>query len=232
MRLSGIHQLADPFAAAARLAPRRYREAAVTTSSLIRWSGAALAIGGVSIAGFYAALTPFGGPNGSTAADTSAPAFLIGHGMHIFGGIFTLFGLVGLYLRYRQRTGTIAFVGFVLAFVGTSLFAGLGMIAEFVAPTLARRGTLPAAPELLGPLVPLTFLPFLLGYLLLGVALMRSGVARWGPISLMLGTLLLSLPWPWPVNLIGAVLFAAGTVLLGLPLWAERTAISAPAAGG
>ncbi len=207
--------------------------AAVTTSSLVRWSGAALAIGGVSIAGFYAALAPFGGPNATTAADTSTPWFLIGHGLHLIGGVVTLLGLVGLYLRYPQRTGTVAFLGFVLAFIGTSLFAGLGMIAEFVAPTLARKGTLPGAPELLGPLIPLTFLPFLLGYLLLGGALIRSAVApRWGPILLMLGALLLALPWPWPVNLIGGVLFAAGTVLLGLPLWSEGRAIPAPAAGG
>ncbi len=205
----------------------------MTTSSLVRWSGAALAIGGVSIAGFYAALTPFGGPNATSAADTSTPAFLIAHGLHVIGGVVTLLGLVGLYLHHRQRTGAIAFVGFVLAFVGTALFAGLGMIAEFVAPTLARNGTLPAAPELLGPLVPLTFLPFLFGYLLFGGALIRSAVIpRWGPLALMLGALLLALPWPWPVNLIGGALFAAAAVLLGLPLWSEGRGITAPAAGG
>ncbi len=203
----------------------------MTTVSLIRWSGAALAIGGVSIAGFYAALTPFGGPNATTPADTASPAFLLGHGLHLIGGVVTLLGVVGLFLRYRERTGTVAFVGFVLAFVGTALFAGLGMIAEFVAPTLARKGALPTAPELLGPLVPLTFVPFLLGYLLLGGALIRSAVGpRWGPILLMLGVLLLALPWPWPVNLIGGVLFAAGTVLLGLPLWSEGRAMTAPVA--
>jgi hypothetical protein len=191
--------------------------------TLRRWSGLAFAIGGVSIAGFYVGLVPTGGPGGATAQDTSAPAYLIAHGLHTVGGVLTLLGLVGFYLSQAERTGKIGFAGFVLAFIGTAFYAGLGMIAEFVAPALAARAPELGAPER-GPLVPLAFVPFLVGYVLLGAATLRSGTGpRAGAIAFILAAVLVALPWPWPLNLIGGVVFAFATLSVGLALASGTT---------
>ena len=197
----------------------------MSSARLIRWSGVALALGGIAIALFVLALVPIGGFDaGGKAENTLTGIYRLSHGLHILGAVLALFGLVGLYGRLKDRTGWLGLIGFVLAFVGTSLFVGLGMIAEFIVPVLAV-----SAPPLLdpagplgasSPLFPLTFLPFLVGYILLGIATLRAGVLpRWSGLLLIIAAVLFALPVPWPVPVAGAIAYGAGLIWLGSALW-------------
>lgn len=201
----------------------------MSTQNLMRWSGWALAIGGIAIAGFFLALLPIGGVTATT--ESSPGLYYLAHGLHTIGGVLAALGLVGLYARQSEKTGWLGLIGFVLAFIGTTLFAGLGMISEFLLPPIFTN-----APALVAPggaldpnsliIFPLTFLPFLVGYILLGIATMRAGVLpRWSGLLLILGAILFALPVPWPVPVVGAVLYAAGMGWIGYVLWSEKGAM-------
>ena len=103
-------------------------------SSLIRWSGLALVLAGVSLAAFML-IHPFGAVAG---ADVAARfTWIPSHTFHFLGALFALFGLVGLHLRQLQVTGKLGSIGFVIAFIGTAMFVGTGMITAFLWPVIA-----------------------------------------------------------------------------------------------
>jgi hypothetical protein len=195
----------------------------MSATNLIRWSGLALIVGGSGVAGFLLALIPIGG---FSAAPAQSPGlYFLAHGLHTIGAALAALGLVGLYARQSERAGWLGLVGFVLAFVGTTLFTGLGMISEFIMPQIFAQAPTLVAPG--GPLatnssliIPLTFVIFLLGYVLLGIATMRAGVLpRGSGLLLIVAALLFALPWPWPVSVAGALVYAAGMAWIGVTLW-------------
>ncbi len=193
----------------------------MSAATLIRWSGASLAIGGIAVAGFVVALVP-GGGFGATPQDLGA-TYLLAHGSHTVGGVLALLGLVGLYVRLRERSATLAFVGFFVAFVGTTFFDALGLMSELVVPALSA----PLTEAQLAPLFAITFLPFLAGYVLLGVAVFRDrAFLRWSGPLLIVSAVLFALPWPWPVPVAGAIAYAVALASLGSVLW-SRTAVTA-----
>ena len=97
----------------------------MSSSTLIRWGGLALAVGGISIAGFFLGLVGLGS---LTATSVESPRlYLLAHGLHTIGGALAVLGLVALYAREYERLGRMGLIGFVLAMIGTSFFAGLGL---------------------------------------------------------------------------------------------------------
>jgi hypothetical protein len=123
-------------------------------------------------------------------------------------------GLVGLYARQSQAAGLLGLLGFLAAFAGTILLAGFFWSSAFIAPALAN-----AAPTLLnaGPppgLTP-TFSTFAIGWILFGVASLRTRVyPRVAVIVLIIGAALTFLPIP----LVGVV-FDVGVAWLGFSLF-------------
>jgi hypothetical protein len=206
----------------------------MSSEVLVRWSGLALAVGGIGIATFLLTLYPLG--------DSLSPQVLLigasvaAHIFHIVGALAALVGLAGLYSRIRDRTGWLGLLAFLVATFGTAFSVAGGLVAAFIFPVIAAR-----APDALEPQGPLfgpgpagtaflfVFLLSMAGYSLLGVALLRS--RQFAPAAcwlLIAGAILLNLPsspiTPIPsiVPTVGAVLFGAATLWLGWELWTDQ----------
>lgn len=205
----------------------------MSVARLVRWSGLALMGAGVAFAIFmtlhpYDALAGSHGPH----EDTWVPA----HAFHFVGALLALLGLNGLYVRQRQASGRLGFVGFLLAFIGTAMFVGTGMITAFVWPVIAE--TNPAFVDADGPMfedpltqfaVQATYGFLIVGFVVLAVATFRARVfPRWAALVLGLGIVLFGVPVdpvgpvPWFVRIVGAFVFGLALVVLGARLWSER----------
>jgi hypothetical protein len=198
-------------------------------AQLIRWSGLAGILGGISIAVFVL-VHPWNQFVGAEVARTTA--WRIAHSLHFVGATLTLLGLIGLYARQMQHLGQLGLIGFVLAFIGTAMFVGTGMLTAFIWPMVAVQ-----APDALGqdgamflpPAVValvLTAVVVTLGYILFGLAMLRASVLpRWGIVLFVVGAVLgmgppqpLG-PLPWAGLVLGGVLFGIGGIWLGYALW-------------
>ena len=200
----------------------------MSSETLIRWSGLALAVGGIGIAGFVVATLPIGGLEASVEQTLSA-TYLLAHGLHTVGGVFALFGLMGLYIRQMDESGWLGLIGFVVAFIGTALFVGLGMISEFISPLVAAEapGLMEKGGALEDPaklvILPISIVIFIVGYILLGIATFRANVfPRWSGLVLVVGAVLFFPPLPWPIPVVGAVVYGLALLWLGYALWSGR----------
>ncbi len=201
----------------------------VSQTTVVRWSGVALALGGVFFA-IFMLLHPFDQLEGPVAV---RPVWVAAHSFHFLGALFTLLGLGGLYSSQREATGWLGLTGFVLAFIGTAMFVGTGLITAYIWPVIAGHDPSfvePGGPMFNHPLTSgVTMAPYIfmvLGYLLFGAMALRAGaLPRWGLALLMAGIVLFSVPVhpvgpvPWVVRVIGAVVFGSGLVWLGCALW-------------
>ena len=202
----------------------------MASSDLIRGSGLAFILGGVSF-GLFMLLHPvdqLAGAHGAESA-TWVPA----HTFHFLGALFTLFGLVGLYAGRMKETGWLGLLAFVVAFIGTAMFVGTGMITAYLWPVIARTAPTfvdPDGPMFTDPLafgtISATYGFLAVGYILLGIVILRARIlARWAGLLLIVGVVLFSVPVspvgpaPWIVRVIGALVFGAGLAWLGYALW-------------
>jgi hypothetical protein len=210
----------------------------MSTQNLMRWSGLALVVGGLGIALFLITLYPLGNffdPETFTSSQS-----VLAHTFHWVGATFALLGLVGWQVKQRVQVGMTGLIGFILAFIGTTLTLVGGVSAGYVLPVVAIE-----APQALDPQGPffasanaipffVGFATFMLGYVLLGIATIRAGILpRWGAVLVMLGAILFNLPpqplGPFPtfVILVGAVLWGAGAVWIGFALWSSKSDMTA-----
>ncbi len=187
----------------------------MSSSDLIRWSGLAAMVAGVSLViADLLAIFLFGDQFSETV---TTGTYTLNTVLDMIALILLLLALVGLYVRQAEVTGPLGLVGFCVAFVGTVLVAGFAWASLFVAPALAT-----AAPELLdtGPppgLLP-TFIPFAVGWLLFGIASLRGRVyPRWAAILLIVGAVISILP-------LTQIVLAVAVALLGLYLFTGRDA--------
>lgn len=204
-----------------------------TQNNLIRWSGLALAVGGVGIALFLITVYPLG--NFLSPAVLAMGQSMLAHTFHWIGATFALLGLVGWYVRQKAETGILGLIGFILAFIGTSMSLVGAVSAGYIFPSVAM-----ANPELFDPTGPLFasasaipfffgFGAFMLGYVLLGIATIRAQILpAWGATLVIAGAIFFNLP-PQPVGpvptfvtLLGAILYGAGAVWIGLALWSGK----------
>jgi hypothetical protein len=205
----------------------------MTPAHLVRWSGLANVVGGVSLAAFVIE-HPWNRFVGAAVARSAE--WRIAHSLHFVGAALVLFGLMGLYAREREHIGVLGLVGFVTAFLGTAMFVGTGMITAFVWPMVAVRapgaldpqGAMFAPPALTA--FSLTAFAVTIGYVLFGIALLRAGrVPRPATALLVVGAVMGMVPpqplgpMPWPGLVLGGVLYGGGAVWLGVTLWREAT---------
>ena len=193
------------------------------TTNDARWSGIALIGAGVGYALFWSLLLPLGTLVGAHVVHD--PLWVPAQWIHVVGALLALFGIMGLYVRLRSQTSLFRRISFVMAVIGTVLFFVDGMFALVLFPAVADQ-----APALLnatgafftGP-VAIAFIVFaatnMIGNLLLGGALLQSGLFPRGAVMLnLLGSVLFNLP-PGPVPLIilvtGAILWGISAVWLG-----------------
>lgn len=202
------------------------------STKLIRWSGLSLMLGGIAIAIHYITHPP-----GETAEYTSYPLWAFAHWIGGIAALLILFGLIAVYLRQSEKIGMLGLVGFVLAFVGTALYAGGEVIfGAIMGPFIAAQ-----APTWLDPSSPFAsvtrlalltiYLPLLFGYLILGIATLRARIfPRLGswliilitPIGV-LGLALIGSSLQLVFQILGGLAWGVGSLVWGYTLWLAKS---------
>jgi hypothetical protein len=105
--------------------------------------------------------------------------------------LLVLLGLPGLYAAQRGRMGRLGLVGFLTAFAGTYLIAVTGNFG-FLAPVLAKQS--PAVLDSVNQYMPVVIINglaailFMIGYVLFGVAMIRTAaLPRWSGVLVAVG---------------------------------------------
>jgi uncharacterized membrane protein YciS (DUF1049 family) len=142
----------------------------------------------------------------------------------VFNGVLGLLlsvlvqlGLVGLYARQARAAGTLGLVGFVLAFVGVNLSMGASFVDAFAKPVVWPWEDPEYFERTVAALA--IFAPgFVLGWVLFGVATLRTRVYPRASVMLLIaGALILLLPL-----LLGGIVFAVALAWMGYVLFTGR----------
>jgi hypothetical protein len=199
------------------------------SSKFIRLSGILLVLAGllVAISWSFHPLAPDDQAMQSTR-------WLIVHGLAGIGLVLSVPGLLGLYDQLSDDSGVLGLIGFILAAIGTALFAGAILFIEVATlPFISALGNgeelLQSAPPTFMAVFAVTFISFALGFILLGVVALRATVLpRRAGLLLLIGAPLFAFPVPPApviVNTIGAVLFGLGYVWLGYAFWTDTSKV-------
>jgi hypothetical protein len=203
-------------------------------AALRRWSGLALVAGGLLLA-VATALHP---SRETPATILQAEVRLVAaHVLFTLSSLLVLLGLPGLYGAESVRMGRLGLVGFLLAFMGTTLIAVSGNFG-FLAPVLAAES--PATIDAINLYLPVVALNgvafggFVVGFVLFGMAMAKTAtlprasgllVAVGAPCQVFgfaLGQIVS--PALWSVAIFGSVALGAGLAWPGYQLWQNPAA--------
>lgn len=201
-------------------------------SSLYSLCGIAMLLAGLSVA-LWTLTHPWGTIAGPEVGGSGR--WMISHTFHFTAGLFASVGLLALAPRQFGQVSNLERVGFLVAFAGSVMFTGTGVITAFVWPILATQA--PALVELSGPffspphpIIGITAVTFSLGYILLAAALARAGLISRGIAAVTaLGAVLL-IPPPPPLSPVPWIVFPTGGVLFGIGLAALTVVVTKEAA--
>jgi hypothetical protein len=193
----------------------------MSSSNLIRWSGLGGVVGGVLLAAFeLLESTLFSGQPESVSAVTSS--WIIIQVGYLVAFLLLTLALVGLYALQVEQAGSLGLTAFLVALTGIVLMAGSQWGAAFLGPWIAE-----AAPELIDAEPAgitifgyiLSMLLVALGFLLFGLASLRTKVLpRGAAMLLMAGAVLLIVLEMLELPIITVVLDAA-LIWMGYALW-------------
>ena len=195
----------------------------IDADKLIRWSGFTLIL-----AGLLFGLFPFAHPNHDPEGFRGA-AWIPAHLMPNVGAIVALFGLVGLFVRQFRVAGTLGLAAFIASIVGTASFVSGLMIEAFIIPYMSLelpQLTIDDAPPLgIGEAFMIMKMLFMLGFLLVGAAVIRARILPRGVGVLVIVAILVNTFGDMiigePAFYLGSVLFGTALGWLGYALWAE-----------
>lgn len=184
-------------------------------SKVIRWCGGAAVIGGaLFVLGDLLGLSLGGDFTESAGTNT----FVVQQALFLLGAMLVLFGLFGLYAYQVEATGNLGLVGFLAAFLGTTLLVGLSWTQLFVVPGLAAEAPVLLKTEPVGSM--LSFLAFLVGWLVFGVSALRAGVyPRAAAGLLIVGAVLPLVGFILPAS---AFVFGIAVAWLGLIVFSSK----------
>lgn len=199
-----------------------------------RWSGLALAIAGILFGTFM-----FFHPS-NDAQGAMNPLWTPVHVMWFVSYLLILLGLNAFPVNLGDEVGKLGFTAYILSFLGTALSLPIAVWDSFIVPYLAVH-----APKMIEQIEEssletsvltfrivffLTVITFSLGFMLLGISLMRMHLL----LRVAGGLLMIGAPLFWigaiafskgslgnVVTIIGAVFFGTGLVLLGYCLWSK-----------
>ena len=150
----------------------------------------------------------------SSETATTTPYFLVFF-LYLLGAVLLLLGLVGLYASQSEAAGVLGLVGFLVAFLGTALLAGVLWFELFITPSLATRAPGLAEAELGLAGFILVFLLGVVGWVLFGAATLRARTyPRWAAVLLMIGGVVAFVPVP-----LAGTVFSVAIAWLGLVLF-------------
>lgn len=199
-------------------------------NSFVRLCGAANIVGGAAIAIFVLS-HPWGHFVGAEVALTTGWRFA--HTFHLIGATASLLGLVGLYAVQAERLGRMGLVAFVVAFLGTAMFVGSGMLTAFVWPMVAAQapgavahgGAMFDMPAIAA--LALTAVTLSVGYLMFAAVSWRTGVLPHGGLVLWSVGGALGMVPPQPLGpLFWAGLVSAGLVYGSGAVWLGRAVLA------
>lgn len=207
----------------------------ITASKLTRWAGLAALVGG----SLFVIIQPIHPPQTLEYATTSM--WSIVHYVSFTMAVLLLLGITGLYARQVKEAGWLGLVGFLFLFVEWVFVGAVDLFEAMFLPVLATQAPKFAAGFLgvfgnyasevnLGaiPLLnPLSFVLYLLGGVLFGIATFRAGVlSRWAAILLAVGapSTILFAVLPHDFERVAAVPVGIALAWLGYSLWTERRA--------
>jgi hypothetical protein len=161
-----------------------------------------------------------------------SPAWIPLNLLELFGVILLLLALVGFYARQAAVAGGLGLVGFLVAFLGTAMFAGTGWSNAFTPPLVARTNpslllSFPP-PSPLGEAVLYSAVLFAVGLIFFGITVIRAGVLpRTGGWLLVIGGVLSRI---MPILQQRADIYlpldswvtSLALILLGYALWSAR----------
>lgn len=193
----------------------------MSSSNLMRWSGLASVVGGVLLVVFDVAESVIMGGQPESAVAGTGALIIVRIGFLVPVALMIL-GLVGLYVRQAEQTGTLGIIAFLVAFSGTMLVFGLQWSAAFMGSWLAgvAPDLLDAEPAgLLAAGFMISFLLLALGWLLFGLASLQARVfPRNAGVLLVIGAVLL-----FVLLMLDApgstVVFGAALAWMGYALW-------------
>ena len=200
-------------------------------AALLRWSGLGLVAGGPLLA-LATALHP---SRETPATILQAEVRLVAaHVLFTLSSLLVLLGLPGLYGAESERMGRLGLVGFLLAFMGTTLVA-VSSNFGFLAPVLAAES--PATIDAINLYLPVVALNgvafggFVVGFILFGMAMAKTAafpraaglLVAVGAPSQVFGFALAQTVAPalWTVAILGSVALSAGLAWPGYQLWRQ-----------
>lgn len=159
----------------------------------IRWSGIALAAGGVLTFFINGALTPLLPRNEPFVRTAASALFVWRQSASAVAALLLLVGAVGLYFAQSERAGRFASIAFITALAGNALLLAWEWVDIFILHDLALRA--PSALEALesgrhptlydlGAMIPLVM--FSIGWLLLAAATIHTRVLDRRPATLVI----------------------------------------------
>lgn len=206
---------------------------AITSQSLIRWSGLAAIAGGIIFAG----IQPIHPPDELASVTTGLWAIIIG--LKFAMCLFFLIGFTGIYARQAEKAGWLGLVGFALLTVSWFLQTGFVFVELFVLPVVSTPvpsfidsylGVVNGHPGVMdiGALVPtyaVLGVCYLLGGLLFGIATIRAAVLpRWPAFMLVFAAVITPAAalLPHALQRYAAVPMGLAMIWLGYSLWAAQ----------
>jgi hypothetical protein len=189
-------------------------------ATLYKLSGYCLIAGGLALSIFWLLVIPFDTFAGAEVI--TSPLYLISQVFHLIGAVVVLYGLIGLYLAYRERAGIIGLVGFVLTLLGAVGIVVDAVIGLVIAPALAvdapatieATGTLFVGPVLIMYIA--IFATNMIGQLVFGGSLLRTDLPRFAVILFLVGAVASNLP---PLPVLHLVLVAGGVLSGAASAW-------------
>jgi len=204
------------------------------------WSGLALLIGGLTLVLHY-----LFHPLGEDSQHIQQPIWIPAHVIGAVAWVLIVLGTFGFYNQFSRRLGRVGAIGFVLAFVGgvtrpgELLFLGsiAGPLIASQSPTLLDPGGVLYLPLLLA--VGTATLVYGVGYLLIGIPVLRAHLVPAWSAWLVIGSIFLALvtivayalgAGVFLVGSIAGVIFSVGLVGWGYALWSgwkQETSVKA-----
>jgi hypothetical protein len=144
----------------------------VMSSLLVRVGAVSAALAGLLIIGQEAWALPTGGVIAEGRVESA---------VHTGQLLLLVFGIVGLYLAQQRAVGTFGQVATLVALLGTVTLFGAALTEVTILPELTESGSPLATepPPVLGMIMMVSFVLYILGLLLLGIATWRVGVLPW-----------------------------------------------------
>ena len=200
-------------------------------ATFVRGGGIALVVGGILLV----IATMWHPPQETPESILESELQLVGsHAVYVVSYVLILLGLPAFYVAESQRMGPLGSIGVLVAFAGTALLAISSMFG-FLAPVLAAEA--PATLDAIAAYPPVVVfngiaaVGFMLGFVLLGIAVAKSGAfPRWSGILIAVGAPVhlagfgiaqLGSPELWFLAILGSMFLGSGLAWCGYRMWAD-----------